>query len=96
MQETVEKEGSLPNAKDRSISTYGTSITRAERLSIQAIQKEVCSAYGVSLEALPGATKSRPLVIARQTGMYLSRKLTSSTYAAIQRLSTPVERYVQR
>jgi chromosomal replication initiator protein len=83
LQETVEKEGSLPGVKDRSISIHGTSIVRPERLSIQAIQKEVCSAYGISLEALPGATKSRPLVIARQTGMYLSRKLTTSTYAAI-------------
>jgi chromosomal replication initiator protein len=83
LQEIVEKEGSLPNLKEKSLAIHGNSSPRPERLSMQAIKKEVCAAYGVSLEALPGATKSRPLVIARQVGMYLSRKLTGSTYAAI-------------
>jgi chromosomal replication initiator protein len=83
LQEIVEKEGSLPSLKERSLAIHRNSTPRPERLSMQAIQKEVCAAYGVSLEALPGATKSRPLVIARQVGMYLSRKLTGSTYAAI-------------
>jgi chromosomal replication initiator protein len=83
LQEIVEKEGSLPSLKERSLAIHGNATPRPERLSMQAIQKEVCAAYGVSLEALPGATKSRPLVIARQVGMYLSRKLTGSTYAAI-------------
>jgi len=83
LQEIVEKEGSLPSLKERSLAIHGNTTPRPERLSMQAIQKEVCAAYGVSLEALPGATKSRPLVIARQVGMYLSRKLTGSTYAAI-------------
>ena len=83
LQEIVEKEGSLPSIKEKSLGIHVNTTPRPERLSIQAIQKEVCAAYGVSLEALPGATKSRPLVIARQAGMYLSRKLTGSTYAAI-------------
>jgi chromosomal replication initiator protein len=83
LQEIVEKEGSLPSLKERSLAIHGNTTPRPERLSMQAIQKEVCASYGVSLEALPGATKSRPLVIARQVGMYLSRKLTGSTYAAI-------------
>ena len=83
LQEIVEKEGSLPSLKERSLAIHGNTTPRPQRLSMQAIQKEVCAAYGVSLEALPGATKSRPLVIARQVGMYLSRKLTGSTYAAI-------------
>ena len=83
LQEIVEKEGSLPSLKERSFAIHGNTTPRPERLSMQAIQKEVCAAYGVSLEALPGATKARPLVIARQAGMYLSRKLTGSTYAAI-------------
>lgn len=83
LQEIVEKEGSLPSLKERFLVIHGNATPRPERLSMQAIQKEVCTAYGVSLEALPGATKSRPLVIARQVGMYLSRKLTGSTYAAI-------------
>ena len=83
LQEIVEKEGSLPSLKDRSLAIHGDVSPRPERLSIQAIQKEVCHAYGVAFEALPGATKSRPLVIARQVGMYLGRKLTGSTYASI-------------
>ena len=83
LQEIVEKEGSLLSLKERSFAIHGNTTPRPERLSMQAIQKEVCAAYGVSLEALPGATKARPLVIARQAGMYLSRKLTGSTYAAI-------------
>lgn len=83
LQEIVEKEGSLPSLKERSFAIHGNTTPRPKRLSMQAIQKEVCAAYGVSLEALPGATKARPLVIARQAGMYLSRKLTGSTYAAI-------------
>ena len=83
LQEIVEKEGTLPSLKERSFGIHASTTPRPERLSIQAIQKEVCAAYDVSLEALPGATKSRPLVIARQAGMYLSRKLTGSTYAAI-------------
>ncbi len=83
LQEIVEKEGSLPNLKDRSLAIHTDGTPRPEKLSIQAVQKEVSSAYGVSLEALLGATKSRPLVTARQVGMYLSRKLTGSTYATI-------------
>ncbi len=83
LQEIVEKEGYLPNLKERPLTVHGNTSPRPERPSIKAIQKEVCAAYGVSLEALPGATKSRPLVIARQVGMYLSRKLTGSTYASI-------------
>jgi chromosomal replication initiator protein len=83
LQEIVEKEGSLPSLKERALAIHGNTIPRPESLSMQGIQKEVCAAYGVSLEALPGATKSRPLVVARQVGMYLSRKLTGSTYAAI-------------
>jgi len=83
LQEIVEKEGVLPSLRDRSLVIHGDVSPRPERLSLQAIQKEVCHAYGVSLEALPGATKSRPLVTARQIGMYLGRKLTGSTYTSI-------------
>jgi chromosomal replication initiator protein len=83
LQEIVEKEGSLPNLRERSLGIQPDGTPRPERLSIQAIQKEVCVAYNVSPEALPGATKSRPIVIARQVGMYLARKLTGCTYATI-------------
>jgi chromosomal replication initiator protein len=83
LQEIVEQEGSLPNLRERSLSMQPDGTPRPERLSLQAIQKEVCLAYNISPEALPGATKSRPMVIARQVGMYLARKLTGSTYATI-------------
>lgn len=83
LQELVKKEGHLPNLKEKSLAIHGSVTSRPEKLSIQTIQQEVCAAYAVAPEALPGATKARPLVIARQVGMYLSRKLTSSTYAAI-------------
>jgi chromosomal replication initiator protein len=83
LQEIVKKEGDLPNLRERPLTMQISGAKQPERLSIQVIQKEVCEAYTVSLDALPGATKSRPLVIARQVGMYLSRKLTGATYAAI-------------
>jgi len=83
LQEIVEKEGHPPNLGERPSTFHGDFAPDPQRLSIQAIQKEICSAYGVSPEALAGKTKSRPLVIARHVGMYLSRKLTGSTYAVI-------------
>ncbi len=83
LQDFVEKEGHLPNLRERPLSIHGNATLRPQELSIQAIQNEVCVAYDVSPEAMQGATKSRPLVIARQVAMYLSRKLTGSTYAAI-------------
>jgi len=83
LQEIVRKEGDLPNLRERPLTVQVSGAKQPERLSIQAIQKQVCEAYTVSPDALPGATKSRPLVIARQVGMYLSRKLTGATYAAI-------------
>jgi chromosomal replication initiator protein len=54
-----------------------------DEVSIETIQSVVCKAYNVSLEALLGSCKSRLLVTARQTGMYLSRKLLGTTYASI-------------
>jgi chromosomal replication initiator protein len=83
LQEVVNKQGRLPDLKEKSPALGGSGSVDPKRLSIQAIQKEVCSSYSISIEALPGVTKSRPLVIARQVGMYLSRKLTGATYAAI-------------
>ncbi len=83
LQDFVEKEGHLPNLRERSLTIHGNTKLRPQELSIQDIQNEVCVAYDVSPEAMQGATKSRPFVIARQVAMYLSRKLTGSTYAAI-------------
>ena len=83
LQEVVKTQGGLPDLKGKPLAIGGSGGAGPKRLSIQAIQKEVCSAYSISMEALPGVTKSRPLVIARQVGMYLSRKLIGATYAAI-------------
>jgi chromosomal replication initiator protein len=57
--------------------------TVPDEVSIETIQEVVCKAYNVSLEALLGSCKTRLLVTARQTGMYLSRKLLDATYASI-------------
>jgi len=83
LQDIVEKEGHLPDVEDTALILGEPAAPRPQRLSMQAIQQEVCTAYAVSPEALAGPTKSRPLVIARQIGMYLSRKLTGSTYSAV-------------
>jgi len=83
LQDIVEKEGHLPNVEDTAMILRVDDAPRPQRLSMQDIKQEVCTAYAVSPEALAGATKSRPLVIARQVGMYLSRKLTGSTYSAV-------------
>ena len=83
LKEIARNERYLPKLTERSLAIYENSGKRSERLTIQSIQKEVCAAYSVSPRAMPGAAKSRPLVLARQVGMYLSRKLTGSTYASI-------------
>jgi chromosomal replication initiator protein len=83
LQEVVEKEGRFPNLKDRPLLLHTDTSPAPEKLTIQAVQKAVCKSYNVSMETLPKATKSRPLVIARQVGMYLSRKLIGSTYTSI-------------
>jgi chromosomal replication initiator protein len=57
--------------------------TIPDEVSIKTIQEAVCNAYNVSLEALLSNCKSRFLVTARQTGMYLTRKLLGATYASI-------------
>lgn len=83
LQDIVEKEGYIPNVEDTPLVLREHAAPRPQRLSMQAIQQEVCTAFAVSPEAMAGARKSRPLVIARQVGMYLSRKLTESTYSAV-------------
>jgi len=54
-----------------------------DEVSIKTIQRAVCKAYNVSLEGLLGNCKTKLLVAARQTGMYLARKLLGATYASI-------------
>ncbi len=83
LQEIVKNEGHLPNLREQSHTTHEHTTPKRPSRFIQTIQKEVSFSYAVSPDTLAGATKSRPSVIARQIGMYLSRKLTGSTYAAI-------------
>ena len=83
LQEIVKNEGHFPNLREGSHTIHGNATPKRPRLSVHAIQKEVSYSYAVSPDALAGVTKSRPAVIARQVAMYLSRKLTGSTYAAI-------------
>jgi chromosomal replication initiator protein len=82
LQGFVENGGSL--SEIRQIQTVLENSRNSQQgISIQAIQQAVSDAFTVSLEALLGTGKNRAMVNARQVGMYLSRKLTGSTYAAI-------------
>ena len=54
-------------------------------LTIEAIQQEVCSHYGVSLEELVSDRRTRRIVTPRQVAMYLSRELTDASLPAIGR-----------
>jgi len=47
---------------------------------------EICDFLGVSVEAIKGRSRQRPIVTARQTAMYVFRELTDLSYPAIARL----------
>jgi chromosomal replication initiator protein len=79
----VETASSLPLPEGIPSFVQANRVSSEQRITIEAIQQEVCAAYGVSPEALPGPARSRILVLARQVGMYFSRELVGSTYAAI-------------
>lgn len=54
-------------------------------ITIDAVQREVCRYYDVSLPELTGQKRTRRLVTPRQVAMYLSRELTDSSLPAIGR-----------
>jgi chromosomal replication initiator protein len=83
LKEFVENDDHPSDSEEKAPTTNGNDTPEQEEIAIEVVQKEVCDAYSVSMEALQGKTKSRPLVIARHVGMYLSRRLTASTYATI-------------
>jgi chromosomal replication initiator protein len=56
------------------------------RISPQMILDTTAAAYGFSVEALIGPSRTRPLVTARQVAMYLTRDLTDYSYPAIGRV----------
>lgn len=53
------------------------------KLSIQAIQQEVCKHYGISLAELKGKKRVKAIVIPRQIAMYLARELTNNSLPKI-------------
>lgn len=54
--------------------------------SPEQLLSEICDYLGVSVEAVRGRSRQRPIVGARQTAMYVIRELTDLSYPAIARL----------
>ena len=54
--------------------------------SDEQLLTEICDYLGVSVEAIRGRSRQRPIVTARQTAMYVVRELTDLSYPAIARL----------
>lgn len=82
LQEVFQERGELPDIRQFLLS-LSSKDTLLDEVSINSIQQAVCKNYNVSMEALLGSCKTRLLVMARQAGMYLSRKLVGATYASI-------------
>ncbi len=89
IQERVEKlkgifqeRGELRDITELTLSFRNTE-TSNKQLSIKSIQQAMCKTYNVSLEALLGSCRTRLLVLARHTGMYLARRLLGTPYASI-------------
>jgi chromosomal replication initiator protein len=82
LKEFFQERGELPDITQLQL-FLSTKDFVGDEVSIKTIQRAVCKAYDVSLEALLGNCKTRLLVTARQAGMYLSRKLLGVTYASI-------------
>ena len=56
------------------------------RITPSMILEATAAAYGFSVDALCGPSRTRPLVTARQVAMYLVRNLTDYSYPAIARV----------
>jgi len=54
--------------------------------SADQLLREICDYLGVTVEAICGRSRQRPIVTARQTAMYVIRELTDLSYPAIARL----------
>ena len=57
-----------------------------KKRSDEQLLTEICDYLGVSVEAIRGRSRQRPIVTARQTAMYVVRELTDLSYPAIARL----------
>jgi chromosomal replication initiator protein len=53
------------------------------QLSVEAVQRAVCSFYDVKLADLKGTRRSKEIITPRQVAMYLARKLTGASYPEI-------------
>ena len=58
---------------------------RPRQITAKLILDSTAGAFGFSIEELCGTSRRRPLVNARQIGMYLFRELTDFSYPAIAR-----------
>ncbi|MDD4803165.1 MAG: chromosomal replication initiator protein DnaA [Syntrophomonas sp.] len=56
---------------------------RPKKITIECIQKEVCSFYGISLTELLSKKRNKQLVYPRQVAMFLCRKLTDASFPLI-------------
>jgi chromosomal replication initiator protein len=58
---------------------------RPRQITPKVIMDAVASTFGFTVEDLCGTSRRRPLVNARQIGMYVFRELTDFSYPAIGR-----------
>jgi chromosomal replication initiator protein len=58
---------------------------RPRQITPKVIMDATCAAFGFSADEICGTSRRRPLVIARQIGMYVFRELTDFSYPAIAR-----------
>jgi chromosomal replication initiator protein len=82
LKEIFQERGELPDSRELILS-LGDKQTITDPLSMESIQQAMCKTYNVSPEALLGNCRTRMLVLARQTGMYLARRILGATYASI-------------
>lgn len=57
--------------------------TPAPAVTIESIQKQVCTRYQIPMDLLIGETRKKEIVSARQIAMYLSKSLTNSSLKTI-------------
>jgi chromosomal replication initiator protein len=60
-------------------------VDQPRRITAQMILDSTANAFGFTVDDLCSASRRRPLVIARQIGMYVFRELTDFSYPAIAR-----------
>jgi chromosomal replication initiator protein len=55
----------------------------SKEISMETIQKTICSFFDVQLELLKGTTRKRPIVQARQLSMYFAKQYTNNSLKSI-------------